>query len=455
MITSNRRSFLRFAAAAAGLTAAAPLDALARRLRAGAVAMADGYGPLAPVADDATGLTLLELPRGFRYHSVAWTGDLMDAGVRMPGAPDGMAAFPGAGGVVQLVRNHELNPGPAFAPALAYDRLAGGGTTTLTLAADDARLVGARASLSGTLRNCAGGPTPWGSWLTCEETVLDQSGKQGPLERPHGYIFDVPVEGEPTREPLVAMGRFVHEAVAVDPRSGIVYETEDARRAGLYRFTPTTRGRLAAGGRLQMLAVRGRPRLDLRQGQTSGVRYGAHWVDIADPGRVHDDVAARDGSGVFSQGLKAGGAIFGRLEGAWFADGKVFVTSTDGGQAKMGQVWELDCDGDELRLVFESPGADVLNMPDNLTVSPRGGLVLCEDGTHNPSVHGLTPDGRVFRFARNAVRLAGERNGIAGDFTTSEMAGATFSPDGRWLFLNIQSPGITVAITGPWDQGLI
>jgi len=121
----------------------------------------------------------------------------------------------------------------------------------------------------------------------------------------------------------------------------------------------------------------------------------------------------------------------------------------------MGQVWELDVDRDELRLVFESPGPDVLNMPDNVTVSPRGGLVLCEDGTRNPCVHGLSRDGRIFRFARNNVVLAGERNGIAGDFRGGEFAGATYSPDGRWLFLNLQVPGITVAITGPWESGLL
>ena len=202
-----------------------------------------------------------------------------------------------------------------------------------------------------------------------------------------------------------------------------------------------------------MLAVRGRPRLDLRTGQPAGVRYGVYWVDIAEPDRAHETQAAADGGGVFAQGYAAGAAIFARLEGAWYADGRIFVTSTDGGNARMGQVWALDIDRQELRLVFESPGAEVLNMPDNVTVSPRGGLVLCEDGTANPCVHGLTPDGRLFRFARNAVRLAGERNGIAGDFTSGEFAGATFSPDGRWLFVNVQTPGITFAITGPWEEG--
>jgi secreted PhoX family phosphatase len=456
MTWRGRRRFLSYAVAAAGVAVAAPLASLARRVSNGDVANAAGFGPLLPVRDEATGLTLLELPDGFRYRSVSWIGDALDGGARTPGAPDGMAAFQGTDGLVHLIRNHELAAGAAFAPALAYDALAAGGTTTVTLRADDASLVNVRPSLAGTVRNCAGGPTPWRSWLTCEETVLGPSVSEGSaLEKAHGYVFDVPVDGAPTRTPLVAMGRFVHEAVAVDPRSGIVYQTEDARRAGLYRFVPATPGRLADGGRLQMMAVRGQPRLDLREGQAAGVRYGVFWVDIGDPDRPHADPAAADGSGVFSQGLEAGGAIFARLEGACYADGKLFVTSTDGGNARMGQVWELDVDRQELRLVFESPGADVLNMPDNLTSSPRGGLVLCEDGTANPCIHGLTTDGRVFRFARNTVRLAGERNGIVGDFSTSEFAGATFSPDGRWLFVNVQSPGITLAITGPWEMGII
>lgn len=448
-MSSDRRVFLKYAAAAAGLAVSAPLEALARRAGSSDI-IDEGFGPLAPSIDEATGLHLIDLPHGFRYRSIAWTGDVMEGGVRSPGAPDGMAAFQGPDGLVHLVRNHELSAARAFAPSLAYDSHAGGGTTTLTINPDEASLVRARASLSGTLRNCAGGPTPWGSWLTCEETVLGPVDAPA-LQRPHGFVFDVPLAGEPTCQPLLAMGRFVHEAVAVDPRSGQIYQTEDARRSGLYRFTPVTPGRPSDGGRLEMLAVDARPRLDLRKRQPSGVRYSTHWVPVSDPLRAHADEDERDGAGVFAQGLAAGGAVFARLEGACYAGGRIFVTATSGGDAEMGQVWELDIDQQQLRLVFESPGASVLNMPDNLTMSPRGGLVLCEDGTANPCMHGLTTEGRIFRFARNAVRLTGGRNGIAGDFTRSEFAGATFSPDGRWLFVNIQTPGITIAITGPWD----
>lgn len=182
-----------------------------------------------------------------------------------------------------------------------------------------------------------------------------------------------------------------------------------------------------AAGRLQMLAVRGRARADLRTGQLTRVPMGVYRVDIDVP-----DVKrpGRGGRTVFEQGRQGGGAMFARLEGAWFADGCLYVTSTSGGNAKMGQVWEL------------IPG-------------PRGGLVLCEDGTANPCVHTITREGQIVRFASNSVVLNGERNGITGDIRSKEIAGATFCPDGRWLSLNLQHPGFTVAITGPWERGPI
>ena len=447
----SRRRFLKRAALAGGAAITVPLQGLWRRAEA---AEAAGYGPLRPTADGATGLNLLELPDGFRYVSFGWTGDPMDGGLRTPGLHDGMAAFAGPKGLVALIRNHEVGPGPCFSTELAYDTRAAGGTTTLLFDPVAGKLVSSHASLSGTVRNCAGGPTPWGSWLTCEETTLGAS-DDPLLQQNHGYVFEVPVEGTASREPLRDMGRFVHEAVAVDPDTGIVYQTEDRRRAGLYRFIPHTRGRLADGGRLQMLGIAGRPRVETGRGQKAAARYSIRWVDIGDPSRAHVMASQRDGAGVFTQGYDAGGAVFSRLEGAWYADGRVFVTATSGGNAQAGQVWELNIREQEIRLVFESPDADVLNMPDNLAVSPRGGLVLCENGTTNPYIHGLTRDGRIVRFARNNVVLNGERNGLRGDFRSREFAGATFSPDGQWLFVNIQAPGITVAITGPWEKGVL
>jgi secreted PhoX family phosphatase len=444
----SRRSFLH----ASGIAAfALPLEALRTRVEAGLpVASEPDYGPLSPVKDATTGLPLLELPEGFRYTTFGWTGDPLDDGTWTPPAHDGMAAFAGENGRIVLVRNHEVGPGRPFSEK-PYDRNAGGGTTTLVFDPASERLVSAHASLSGTIRNCAGGPTPWNTWLSCEESLAGPADRF-PQPRQHGYVFEVPLTGVSNAEPIKAMGCFVHEAAAVDPRTGIVYQTQDRAQAGLYRFVPKTPGRLADGGRLEMLAVDGRQRFDTSRGQQADVFYRIRWVDIPDPDRAHD--RSTDGLGVLQQGLDRGGATFSRLEGAWFGDGRLFVTATDGGDARMGQVWEIDPERSVLRLMFESNGTASLNMPDNVTVSPRGGLVLCENGNAMVQhVHGLTRDGRIFRFARNNVRLAGERNGLRGDFTTMEFAGATFSPDGRWLFVNVQVPGITCAITGPWAEG--
>jgi secreted PhoX family phosphatase len=438
----------------AGVAAfATPLDALRSRLEAGTAPAAElGYGPLRPVNDATTGLPLLELPEGFRYISFGWTGDPMDDGRRIPPLHDGMAAFAGDNGRVILVRNHEIGPGaPLGAPM--YDSQAGGGTTTTVFDPVAERVISTRASLAGTVRNCAGGPTPWGSWLTCEESVAGPGDRQNPLSVQHGYVFEVPHDGVSDAKPIKDMGCFVHEAVAVDPRTGIVYETHDSARAGLFRYIPRTRGRLAEGGRLQMLAVDGRRLYDTSRGQRSGATYDIRWVDIPNPDRPHLSESSGFGLGVLQQGVERGGAIFSRLEGATFADGRLYVTATDGGDARMGQVWEIDPQRDRLRLLFESPGGSVLNMPDNITVSPRGGLVLCEDGTVGAHLHGLTKDGRIFRFAHNKIKIDTPRNGLTGDFSQREFAGATYSPDGRWLFFNAQAPGITFAVTGPWADG--
>ncbi|MGE3273766.1 MAG: PhoX family phosphatase [Vicinamibacterales bacterium] len=450
----NRRDFLRTAFIAGGATMAGPLEALLGRVaeaRSLDGLLTDGFGPLSPVRDEATGLRLLQLPKGFRYTSFGWIGDRMDNGRQTPGYHDGMAAFPGRQGRVLLVRNHEATRGPCFDPSCAYDPEVGGGTTTLEFDPAKGKLTGHRPSIAGTVRNCAGGPTPWGSWLTCEETLHEPAPGQ-PFTKPHGYVFEVPLDGTASCEPLRAMGRFVHEAAAVDPATGIVYMSEDAREAGLYRFVPTTPGVLADGGRLEMLAVDGRPQLDTRNGPCPGDTFAVSWVPIAEPERPHD--RGRDGRGVFAQGWAQGAAVFARLEGCTWGNGRVYLTATSGGAARMGQVWELDPAASALRLVFESPGPDILNMPDNACPSPRGGLVLCEDGTMNPCVQGLTADGRIFRFARNNITLNGERNGIRGDYRDSEIAGATFSPDGQWLFFNVQRPGVTFAVTGPWRDGL-
>lgn len=446
----DRRAFLKRAALAAG--AAVPLTAFMQRsasaqLHQGGVRRGDtaGYGPLFPTDDQTTGLPLLMLPEGFKYLSFGWTGDPLDSGRPTPGAHDGMAAFAAGRGLVRLVRNHEVGAGTPFSQA-AYNLAAGGGTTTIEFDTRQGEVVSMRDSLSGTIRNCAGGPTPWGTWLTCEETTMQLAGQ------PHGYIFEVPSDGMGDPLPLRDMGRFSHEAIAVDPATGYVYETEDAgSSSGLYRFIPNTAGRMSDGGALSMLKVRGSNLVNLGANYAAGTTFDVEWVPIALP----DSAAPIAGNFVWLQGRAQGAATFARLEGCWYGnDAKVYVVSTSGGIGQ-GQIWEYDPAAETIRLLFQSPGAAVLNAPDNITVSPRGGLVLCEDGNGEEFMHGLTVDGEIFPFAKNTMVLNGERNGFAGDFRGSEWAGACYSPDGQWLFANIQNPGVSFAITGPWMSGAL
>jgi secreted PhoX family phosphatase len=200
-----------------------------------------------------------------------------------------------------------------------------------------------------------------------------------------------------------------------------------------------------------MLKVRTANLANLSTGYPNGATFPVEWVEIAQPDNT---ASTMPGNFVWAQGRAHGAATFGRLEGCWYGnDRKIYVVSTSGGAAGQGQIWTYDPKEESITLLFESPGSAVLQGPDNITVSPRGGLVLCEDGGGEDFMHGLTVEGEIFRFARNTVVLNGERNGLRGDFTGSEWAGACYSPDGEWLFANIQSPGITFAITGPWGTG--
>ena len=255
--------------------------------------------------------------------------------------------------------------------------------------------------------------------------------------------------GDPT--PLRDMGRYSHEAVAVDPATGYVYETEDAGNSGFYRFVPATPGQLTDGGELFALKVKNVNVANLGANLPHGVTYDVEWVPIAQP----DAPGVIPGDFVWQQGRLLGAARFARLEGAWYGnDAKVYIVSTNGGIGQ-GQIWEYDPAAETIRLLFQSPGAAVLNAPDNICVSPRGGLVLCEDGGGEEFLHGLTVAGEIFPFAKNTVVLNGERNGIVGDFRGSEWAGACYSPDGQWLFASLQTAGISFAITGPWSSGAL
>ncbi len=454
MTTLDRRRFLGGAAAAAGgLALAGPLAALSARAAHAEPTTTGGYGPVSPKPDQRDGVARLALPDGFAYASFGLVGSTMSDGRPTPSAHDGMAAFqlPQDNGKIRLVRNHEVRvPGPAFVPAgKAYDpSLGSGGTTTLVFDPADPLNVTSFASLGGTIVNCAGGSTPRNTWLTCEETV--QQGGQ-----PHGYVFEVPAAAnEPvTSVPFKAMGRFVHEAVAVDRRTNFVYETEDAGSdSGFYRFRPTNPADLVQGGVLEMAVVANTAKYDTSSGQTVGAALPVSWVQIDQP-----DPAVTAPT-VFAQGLAKGGARWRRLEGAWWSsqDNAVYFNSTDGGNASAGQVWALRPGvggaGDTVTLVYQSPGAGTLFKPDNITISPRGNVFLCEDPdrAQQSRLQGLTRDGQLFEFARN---IRPDSDGLAGTSpaNTDEFAGATFSPDGRHLFVNIQTPGITFAITGPFE----
>lgn len=440
MLRQDRRRFL----GATGTAFAALLASGCSTAGGGARSLAsaaatDGYGDLVP---DPAGI--LDLPRGFSYTVISRLGDIMSDGFTVPDAADGMGCFDLANGRIALVRNHELMPDKDAGGAipLGYDRVDGktvmaGGTTTLVLDAKTLEVQQQYRSLAGTVRNCAGGITPWGSWLTCEEAVFGPGERN---EKSHGWIFEVPANAGAlvNPEPLTAMGRFNHEAACVDPVTGIVYLTEDRGDSLLYRFIPDVAGQLAKGGKLQALAlVNGITDSRNFDGATINVGdvHEVRWIDLDNVEAPDDDLRKR--------GAAQGGVLFARGEGIHMGDGELYFACTSGGAAKFGQVFKLipgrGKRPDALSLFFESTSGDQFNYGDNLVVQDNGHLIVCEDqytDTVSNHLRGITPDGRAYPFA--LLRLQ------------TEPAGACFSPDGKVLFVNAYSPTMTLAITGPW-----
>lgn len=446
----NRRSFIHTGATFAAMgsltsviSAVSPTAARCRKPKQ----QFRGYGPLVP---DPKGV--LDLPRGFHYNVFSRSGDALSRGGLVPSSHDGMAAFDAPWGT-WLVRNHELEAEDVtedglvpvgHVPGATYDPEAVGGTTTL-LVRPNRQLAHHQVSLAGTSTNCAGGPTPWGTWLTCEET--DEI-----LAKPHGYVFEVSpaLGGNPV--PIVGMGRFEHEAVAIDHK-GIAYLTEDAGDpfGCVYRYLPRRPrggiGSLHAGGRLEALSALGVDG-DLSIIQTPGAVLELDWLEVPNPNPGGDDIPVRE------QVIELGATPIQKCEGAWTdANGDVwFVASRGDGPdaedeedrsaaAHAGQIWKIDRRGRSMELVVLFEHGAAYDGPDNITVGPHGFALACTDGEDDQYIVTVTDDGRVQPFAYNS-------------FSDDEFAGATFSPDGHTLFVNIQGdPALTFAIWGPWQRG--
>jgi hypothetical protein len=387
MSTVSRRDFLATGALAAGALAFGPAfwrDALAA---VPALPGAGPYGPLGP--PDANGISL---PVGFSARELA------RAAVPVPGTaypwhifPDGMATYSVTDGGWVLVSNSEsLAATGAGASAVRFD--AGG------------NVVDAYRILLGTNGNCAGGRTPWGAWLSCEEFdggqvwECDPLGRQPALNRP-------------------AMGIFNHEAAAVDPVGKRIYMTEDKSDGCFYRFTPTLYPSLTSGLLEVLVGAPGGP---------------VTWAPVPDPSAI---------TGGPTRGQVPTAAKFTGGEGIWFDSGFVYF-STKGDS----RIWSLDTRTDVLDVLFDgkaSPDAGLTGL-DNLTVSRSGDMFVCEDNGEDEYSVGIITRERV---AARFLTVSGPNH--AG----SELAGVIFDPSGTRMYFSSQrgyGAGVTYEITGPF-----
>ena len=336
-----------------------------------------------------------------------------------------MAAFPGPHRSTILVRNHELSGNTPY-PVVGknpYDRHRTGGTTALVVG-PNRKLIDEYVTSSGTIRNCAGGGTPWGTWLTCEET----------REKGHGCVFEVDPndpENHLSKTPIREMGAFSHEACDVDSATGIAYLTEDDSPSFLYRYIPNDRsqkpGALQKGGKLQAAAIEERPNSDAESFHPRQT-FDIVWKKI-NPEKASDDA-------------KNKGCIqFSRLERCHFAAGVFWFNDTSAGYSngKQGRIYRYIPATNQLELFYEADDASEMESPDNICITPWGDVWFVEDGSGSDRIKGITPEGDVYQFGENRLN-------------NSELAGPTFSPDGNTFFVNIQTPGITIAIWGPFAR---
>jgi hypothetical protein len=451
MVTRREFTIGLTALAFAGLTGCS----LGKTKRIVAVKNSVGFGPL--MADPNK---LLDLPKGFSYTIISELNKPMSDGLAVADRADGMGCLPFDEDRVVLIRNHELKPSHidkqpdpirTFRSEDAYDTYANGvalpgGTTNIIYNLKTKQVEQEFVSLIGTIRNCAGGITPWNTWLSCEESVAKPDGD---ISKQHGYIFEVPANATSTVKavPLKTMGRFNHEAAAVDPKTGIVYLTEDRGDSLFYRFIPKAYGKLAEGGQLQALVIKSKPQFDTRNWQENSIALSVwldtEWIDITNPESPEDDLRI--------QGFDKGAALFARGEGIHWGDDELYFCCTNGGQKQLGQIMRYQPSVNEgtnqeagkpgrIQLFLESEDKSLFNFGDNLVVTPFGDLIVCEDqytDVVDNHLRGVTLEGELYNFARLHEQ--------------TELAGACFSPDGSTMFVNVYSPTKTLAIEGPWS----
>lgn len=382
----ERRTFLRMSALAAG-TAAFSGSLLRSAWAAPAQLGTSPYGALAPA--DANGI---QLPSGFTSQVVARSGQVVSGtSYTWHGAPDGGACFADGSGWI-YVSNSEIGSGGGGASKLVFNAA---GTVT-----------SAGRILSGSNRNCAGGKTPWNTWLSCEEVDT-------------GYVWETyPFGGAAVRRP--AMGRFNHEAAAADPVRQVIYLTEDKSDGGFYRFIPATWGDLSAGT-LQVLKA------------GSGTSGSFTWGTVGDP----------DGSPTATRKQVSGMKVFNGGEGCHYADDTVWITTKGDNR-----VWQINLAGSTFELAYDdnlvANGTAPLTGVDNITGSSFGDLYVAEDGG-NMEICMITPDDEVSVF----LRINGQ--------SSSEITGPAFNPAGNRLYFSSQrgtsgssSGGITYCVTGPF-----
>ncbi|MEE2756588.1 MAG: alkaline phosphatase PhoX [Myxococcota bacterium] len=452
-------------------TAKANSDASTVRVKKAVGQKTPGFGPL----EDRVG-QLLDLPKGFSYTVIQTAGDAFSDGFKMPQQPDGMACFPGPEGQYILLRNHELgdqnfverygyslNPYPTKdVPTPCYTPGFYGGVTRVVLQKDtlldelktnkstsSKAVLSSNFVLAGTDVNCAGGQIP-GGWVTCEE-----SGKPD-----HGYAFlTKPTDSKLTQPRRISSwGRFPREAVALDPKTGIVYMTEDRKDGLFYRHVPKDPKAPMGAGQLQALSISGvtttspyeRPENKPNQASVwaKNQNWTTRWVDIGDPSAAKQTCR--------EQGAAKGATQFMRGEGITWDGQAVWFSASLGGPVGAGQIFHYEpdavkADRGKLHLRYEVDDRSILSCPDNILVAPWGDLIMAEDNyrASNEATHqyirAMTAEGEIYDIARNRNNFP-DSTKPGGEFT-----GACFSPDGQVLFVNIQTPeNVTVAISGPW-----